>query len=566
MTITRFAPSPTGHLHIGGARTALFCWAWAKRNAGSFLLRIEDTDQARSTEAATRGILEDLAWLSIDWDEGPEFTIPGGPARRAGSLGGDPRSVGPFEQSNRLDIYKEHIERLIAEGKAYPAFETSEELALQRKAAEAEKKTYRYDRAALQLAEAERAERIAKGEPHVVRFLVPDDEPLVVSDAVLGEVKFGAGEVEDFVIRKADGYPTYHLAVVVDDALMGVTHVLRGQEHLTNTPKHVVLQNALGFTPPVYAHMPLIFNERGAKMSKRERDVAARQACQAAGLNETPCADQLAQQPFAAWLEDKKRQLEPAQIQAMAQALGLDLPEVSVEDFRAAGYLPEVVCNFIALLGWTPPKAADGSDVEKFTLDDLARHFDIADIGKSNARFDRTKLGSFNADAIGAMDPAHLLALWREWAARYDAALDAKLADMNEPTRLTLVAAAQPRAKTLRELAGPVRFALITNTDIAFEEKAVKKALHRGEPTGLDVLREARPAIEAIDPWEPEAIEAAVKAYGESKDLGMGRIAQPLRVALTGGMVSPGLGETLALVGKDATLKRIDRCLAECAP
>ena len=319
------------------------------------MIRVEDTDRASSTEASMHAILRNLAWLGITWDDGPEVET------ESGTIGGDERNVGPYFQSERLDIYQKYIDKLVEEGKAYPAFETTEEIAEKREQARAEKKQYKYDRAALQLSAEERQQRIDAGAPHVIRFKVPDDEDLVVNDTVLGEVRFRAGETEDFVIRKADGYPTYHFAVVVDDELMGVTHVLRGQEHLNNTPKHVALQKALGFNTPVYAHMPLIFNDKGQKMSKRERDVVAKQAVRDAGIDATPVPDALNDEHFETWMGDKKAQLEDEQLDAIANHLGVNLPEVSVEDFRKGGYLPEVIVNFIALLGWTPPKDDDGA-------------------------------------------------------------------------------------------------------------------------------------------------------------------------------------------------------------
>ncbi|MFY7895455.1 MAG: glutamate--tRNA ligase, partial [Phycisphaerales bacterium] len=280
--VTRFAPSPTGHLHIGGARTALFCWAFAKRNSGGgasgkFLLRIEDTDAARSSDESARGIMEDLAWLGIDWDEGPTLKYTESGTTR--TIGGDPRGVGPFFQAQRLARYNAAIMQLVEQGKAYPAFETSEELEAARKAAVAAKQTYRYDRASYNKIPdiAERIRRMQSGEPHVVRFFAPA-EAIVVRDDVLGDVKIAAGELDDFVIRKQDGLPTYHFAVVCDDEAMGVTHVLRAQEHLANTPRHVALQQALGYRTPAYAHMPLIFNVDGTKMSKRDKAKTARKA------------------------------------------------------------------------------------------------------------------------------------------------------------------------------------------------------------------------------------------------------------------------------------------------
>ena len=552
--VTRFAPSPSGHLHIGGARTALFNWAFARRMGGRFLLRIEDTDQARSSEASERAILHDLAWLGIGWDEGPEW--------RAGdaSFGGDPRGVGPFRQSERLHTYREHIDRLLEQGSVYAAFESPEELDAARKAAIARKETYRYDRGALEIPAAERAARVRAGEPHVVRLRVPEGAGVSVRDEVLGEVSFKPGEVDDFVLVKRDGYPTYHFAVVVDDALMGVTHVLRGQEHLANTPRHVLLQRALGFATPVYAHMPLIFNDKGAKMSKRERDQTAREAVKSAGIASSP-VEGISDEVFGGWLADKTRQLDSEALEAIAGHLGLHLPEVSVEDFRSAGYFPEVITNFIALLGYTPSKHEDGSDREKFDLKFLCKDFGIDRLGKSNARFDRVKLASFNADAIGQLDDAAFAERWGAWLGEYDpATLEALGAE-----RLVVAArAVKPRCKVLSEASAAIGFALMRDDAVEFDEKAVGKVLAKGEPTGLSVLEELRGVLAGVESWEAGSIEAVCGAFAESKGLGMGKVAQPLRVAVTGGTVSPGLGDTLALVGKASVLARIDRCLRVC--
>ena len=312
---TRFAPSPSGDLHVGGARTALFCWALAKKHDGDFLLRIEDTDQKRSSDAASLGFLRDLRWLGIGWDEGPEDE---------GFGGGD---HGPYFQSQRLSVYQEHLQRLIDAGMAYPAFETGEELAAARDQARAEKRPYRYDRAALRLDPVEVQSRLDQGEDHVIRFRVPDDSEVVIQDEVLGEVRIAPGEVDDFVIRKADGFPTYHFAVVVDDASMAVTHVVRGQEHLANTPRHVLLQQALGFDRPVYAHLPLIQNPDGSKMSKRDKDKALRKEIKDRGLTSSDSVDP---ESWEAWLGDKTRQLPHQCAERLADELGIDLPEVSV--------------------------------------------------------------------------------------------------------------------------------------------------------------------------------------------------------------------------------------------
>jgi len=560
--VTRFAPSPTGHLHVGGARTALFCWAYARGHGGRFLLRIEDTDQKRSSEDAARGILEDLAWLGIHWDEGPTWVPRDSVAGLdAPPIGGDHRHVGPFFQARRLDIYNRHLDRMIEADLAYPAFDTAEELDALRREAAARKATFRYRRAPDYDRDA-CLRRYKAGEACVVRFRMPD-EPVRVTDAVLGEIDFTEEHLDDFVLRKADGFPTYHLAVVVDDELMGVTHVLRGQEHLNNTPRHVALQRALGFRTPVYAHMPLIFNPDGSKMSKRDKDKAIRRAMPAAADTQASvmAATSLSPSDLATWLADKTRQLPTDALLSIARALDLSLPEIDVEDFRRSGYLPETLCNYLALLGWNPGlKNADGTDLERFDMAFLAEHFSLERIGRSNAKFDRDKLLAFNQAAIAALDPDDFEQRWREWCDRYDPDLPAILGD-----RFALAArAVQPRIRTLGQGREPIAFALIAEDAVRYDEKAVEKHLRKGDPTGLAVLRDFLPTLESLADFTPEAIDAAAKAFCESRSLGMGRLAQPLRVALTGSTVSPGLGETLGLIGRGGAARRIRRCLDSC--
>jgi len=552
--ITRFAPSPTGHLHIGGARTALFCWALAQ-GRGTYLLRIEDTDQARSSEDSTRGILEDLAWLGIDWDEGPAFS----------GLGGDPRSVGPFHQSERRDRYDACIEPLIARDRAYPAFESAEELDAMRRRAQTEKRGFRYRRAPDWDREAALARM--QHEPYVVRFRMPT-EPVVVHDEVLGPVEFGEEHLDDFIIRKRDGFPTYHLAVVVDDEQMGVTHVLRGQEHLNNTPRHVALQRALGFRTPTYLHLPLIFNVDGSKMSKRDKDKCARAAVKNAvkegGEAATVRFRELVGEGLPAWLKDKRSQLATDQLRSLADALEIELPCIDVEDFRAAGYLPEVLCNYLALLGWSPgQKDAEGRDLERFDRAFLAEHFAADRVGRSNARFDPEKLLAFNQETLTALDRGLFFQLWSAWCARYapealarDEAWRRRLAEMIQSRCRTL---ADPTART-----GPAAFVWQRDGEYDFDPKAVAKFLHKGEPSGHALLGEVRNALADVD-FAPETLETAVRTLAESRDVGMGKLAQPLRVAVTGSSASPPLGDTLAILGRDAVLARIDRCLAECA-
>lgn len=564
--VTRFAPSPTGHLHIGGARTALFCWAFARHAGpnGRFMIRIEDTDQARSSDESARGILEDLAWLGITWDDGPVL----------GDIGRGSRPVGPYFQAQRLDIYNRYVEHLGRLGRAYPAFETADELDAARRAAAAQKKTFKYPRPAdVRPGEFNEARwrRAAAGEPHVVRFAMPP-EGIRVHDSILGEVKFAPGEVDDFVIRKADGFPTYHFAVVIDDELMGVTHVLRAQEHLMNTPRHVALQQALTrtdggapFRTPVYAHMPLIFNMDGGKMSKRDKAKAARAALKAAMQKDpalTPALAAaragLAESAVAEFLAGTSDAVEFAE--ALAGPFAVALPEVEVWDYRRSGYLPEVITNFLALLGWSPGmKSPDGKDVEKFDMEFLARHFSLERIGRGNAKFDRVKLLSFNADAIAAMTDDRFSERFQTWADEHEPEFARRWRALQAPRRSALLRLARPRCKTLRDLIRVVEFAMVADEAVAFDPAAVAKHL---TPPGRDALAAFAQRLHALGPnADAAAIDAVVAAVAAERNAKLGEVAQPVRVGITGGTVSPPLGETVAAIGVASALRRIERCL-----
>ena len=546
MLRTRFAPSPTGDLHVGGARSALFCWALA-RGAGAdgrMLLRIEDTDQKRSSAAAGLGFLEDLAWLGIDWDEGPE----------SGSSGGG--ETGPYFQSERLDLYATCMQSLTDAGHAYLAFETPEELTAARAAARAAKVPYKYDRAALDLDPATVQAWLDEGRPHVIRFKVPDDAPVVVHDAVLGEVTVEPGELEDFVIRKADGWPTYHFAVVVDDHAMGVTHVVRGQEHLANTPKHVLLQEALGYERPVYAHVSLIFNPDGSKMSKRDKDKALRSAVRERSIESPPAVCGIDDGQWATWLGDKAVQLPAESAAALANALQVELPEINVADFREGGYLPEVVLNYLALLGWSP-----GNDIEQFDAAFLIEHFGLDRIVKSPAKFDRAKLKAFNLDAIQAMSPG----TWLERLRAFAQVHEPTFLDAMTPEQFAVFAEAnRERSKTLRDPFDSGRFFVLSDDAITWaDSKPVRKALCKGEPSGYDLLAAVIEPLRAVETWSTGSIESCVEAFAQANcDGNLGKIAQPLRVAVSGGPVSPPIFDTLDILGSDAVLARIERCLA----
>ena len=547
---TRFAPSPTGHLHVGGARTALFCKAWAKANNGLFVIRIEDTDQARSTKEAEKSILEDLLWLGLDWDEGPTLNdnkVCGG---------GD---FGPYRQSDRKEKYTEVIKKLVENGFAYYAFETSEELSLARSQARAEKRPYKYNRAALNLSNEEILKNIEDGIPYVVRFKVPSIGTVVVKDSVLGSVEVKEEEIEDFVIQKADGFPTYHLAVVVDDFDMKITHVIRGSEHLANTIKHVLLQDALGYERPQFAHLPLIMNPDGSKMSKRDRDKALRKGLQINNANSVPIIKDNPLVPediFSDWIKDKHSQLNLDYQDILASHFSIKLPEIAVEDFRASGYLPEVLINYLGLLGWS---AEDGR--EKFDLSFLENNFVLNRIGKSAARFDRDKLLSFHLDYIQSLSEKDFCRLLKKWCKRYNS----RFSNFEECKFSLFAKCTKERSKTLADPSEICSFLVQRDEDIIYEQsKSVKKAMIKGDTNGFDVLNICSKFFQSVDSWTLENLILVLEEIiSETQSSNLGKIAQPLRVALTGGTISPPIAETLVLLGQEQSINRINRCLME---
>ena len=549
---TRFAPSPTGNLHVGGARTALFCKAWARSNGGLFVLRIEDTDQARSSVEAENAILEDLAWLGLEWDEGPVWE-----SEEGSSFGGG--SSGPYRQSERREKYENAINKLIKNGHAYPAFETSEELAQARSQARKEKRPYKYDRSALSLSELQIKEKIDQGIPHVIRFKVPTLGSVVVEDEVLGTVEVKEEELEDFVIRKADGFPTYHMAVVVDDEDMNITHVVRGSEHLANTIKHVMLQDALGYPRPIFAHLPLIMNSDGSKMSKRDRDKALRKELQSKQVQSCPVQEDkplINPDLFDSWTLDKHSQLDPEQQDLLAEHFKLNLPEIAVEDFRSSGYLPEVLINYLGLLGWS---TEDGR--EKFNLSYLENKFDLKRIGKSAARFDREKLLSFHLDYLQEMTHEDFEKALREWCERYYP----DFCNLSEESFRLFASCTKERSKTLADPVETCRFLVINSEKIFYEEsKSVRKAMLKSDPNGFDILEACREKLQEIESWNLESIRVAIENLAQIMGGGqLGKIAHPLRVALTGRTVSPPIVETLQLLGSEEADERISRCLRE---
>lgn len=485
----RFAPSPTGYLHIGGARTVLFNWLLARKQGGTFILRIEDTDQSRHVEDSVAKIVEDLRWLGLTWDEGPVVDGP----------------CGPYYQSQRLDLYNRYLRQLLESGDAYYALETTDQLAAMREAAKREKRAVTYVRPSPLPTVAEGEAARASGRPIVVRMKMPSAD-IAVTDDILGTVTLPAAQSEDFVIQKGDGFPTYHFACVVDDELMRITHVLRGQEHLMNTPKHIALQRALGFRTPRYAHLPVIFNMDGSKMSKRDKEKAV--------------------------------------------AAGKQPPEIDVHDFRVNGYLPEAVLNFIALLGWSA-----GEEREFYDLDELKSRFAIDRVGKTNAKFDREKLLSFNTTWATRVSPDRLLAAFKDYIAVNDSPLRAA-----DDDRLRRILGVSGGFRNFRQVEEKVAFLFKPDDAIEYEPKAVQKVLEKNNREGYAVLRELLLRLESLPTWSGQSIEAFIAAFSAERSLSMGQVAQPLRVALTGSTISPSIHDTLDLLGRGGTLARVRRC------
>ena len=535
--VTRFAPSPTGYLHVGGARTALFNWLWARRSGGTFLHRIEDTDQKRNTPTATQQVIDDLTWLGITWDEGPQ---KGGPQ-------------GPYFHSERLELYDGHVQRLLDEGKAYYCFETTQELDARRKEAEAKKQGFIYRRPPQLPSEQEAADARAAGRPVTVRFAIPQDQTILVSDLVRGDVRFEASEIADFIIRKNDGFPTYNFALVVDDFLMKVTHVIRGQEHLNNTPGQQVLWTALfgGDSLPKYVHMSVTVSDAGGKLSKRERPKAlltAIKKMQDVDLVSLAQAGRISAEALRVFLDNKSMPDMPS-VDAMAAFLGLHLPEINVVDFVKSGYLPEAMINFLALLGWNP-----GDDREIMGLEELIQAFDLDRISKSNSLFDRNKLVAFNTEHMRKVGKETLRRHMRAYLER--AGSPVQKAD---DALLDRIIEMCDGARTLADIEAKLRFAFVEDDEVRYDPKSVNKVLRK--VGAMECLALVRDKLAQLDHFTEEALEGLLRGLAEQKEVGLGKVAQPLRVAICGSNVSPSIFDSVKLLGKESTLARIDNTL-----
>jgi glutamyl-tRNA synthetase len=451
---TRFAPSPTGYLHIGGARTALFNWLFSRHSGGEFVLRIEDTDQQRSTDESTKAILDAMAWMGLNWDEGPHF------------------------QAQRVDLHRDMVQKLIREGKAYICTCTPEELENKRKEALASGKKPKYDGTC-------REKGLKKSPGSVVRFRGTDTGVTVVEDLIKGNIIFNNDELDDLIIERGDGYPTYNFAVVIDDALMNITHVIRGDDHVNNTPRQILMYQALGFEVPKFAHVPMILGSDKARLSKRHG-------------------------------------------------------ATSVMAYKEMGFLPEALVNYLVRLGWSH------GDQEIFSQQELIEHFTLDNVGKSPAVFNPEKLLWLNAHYIREALPESLMEamkpLWPAGVDVHDAAFTQKV-----------IADLQPRVKTLVEIAEAADFYFADA--VQYDEQAAQKFLTADIAACLKAISEEIPSVPDFSKAE---LEQFLKNFIEKQGIKFKVIAQPLRVALTGKTVSPGIDEVMVTLGRDRVVRRIN--------
>lgn len=481
----RYAPSPTGEPHVGNIRTALFNWLLARRHGGSFIVRIEDTDRTRYTEGATEVILEALRWLGLDWDEGPEVDGP----------------HGPYFQSQRLDLYHRETRRLLDSGHAYYCYCSEERLEQVRKERAARKERFGYDRRCRNLTSEERAklaaELEAQGRKPVVRFAMPLHGETEVDDLIRGHITWQNELQDDFVILKSDGFPTYHLAVIVDDHAMGITHVMRAEEWLSSTPKHINLYHALGYPTPRYAHLPMILGKDRSKLSKRHG-------------------------------------------------------ATSIMEYRRMGFLPDAMLNFLALLGWSLD-----DQTQVISREDLIKNFSIERIGKAGAIFDQEKLEWMNGYYIRQLSPERFIQEIRPFLERD---LPPSIPRPVDAERLLPIAPLlQERLKKLDEAAYLTEY--FFSDLVEYDPKdLVQKRMD--VPSTVDALRRSLETLRGLDGFGPQELETALRTLAEEMGLKAGQVFGTLRVAVTGRAATPPLFDTMAAIGRERCLKRVERAIS----
>jgi glutamyl-tRNA synthetase len=465
----RFAPSPTGYLHVGGARTALFNWLYARKHAGVFVLRIEDTDRERSSDEMTAAILDGMKWLGLDWDEGP------------------------FHQADGFDAHRAAAFRLLEEGLAYRCFLSADELQRRRAEAEATGQSFRYDRAWSACEPADSERRAASGEPFTIRFRVPAGET-AWDDVVHGPTRFRNEDIEDFIILRSDGTPIYNLAVVCDDIEMAITHVLRGDDHLSNTPRQILLYRALGAEVPTFGHLPMILGPDGRRLSKRHGATA-------------------------------------------------------VGEYREAGILPEALANFLALLGWSP-----GDDREIMERAELVEAFSLERILKKSSVFDPEKLEWMNGQYMARMDESRLLELVSPSLVAEGLTTEAELVDRHD-WFVQLLSLLKIRARRIDEIVPQARVFLAPLD--GYDDDAVAKHWKDVRAVS-DRFSALSNALREVEPWKPAEIEQALRDTAERLGVGFGKLIHPFRIALTGGSASPGIDQVVFLLGREEVLRRLE--------
>lgn len=519
MTVrTRFAPSPTGYLHIGGVRTALFCWLFARRNGGKFVLRIDDTDRQRNVDEALQPILHGLKWLGIDWDEGPEVDGP----------------YGPYFQSQRSDRHQAAAEKLLADGFAYRDYATPEEIQAEREAAHREGGSFAYSRRFMAETPKDQARFEAEGRQAVVRLKMPREGTLNINDLVRGNVQFEWAREQDHVIQRADGSCLYHLASVVDDHDMEISHVIRAEEHLSNTPRQIFIAESLGYDLPIYAHLPYVA-EPGSKKKLSKRKLK----------------EYLKNRDFAK-LYDHGRQI--------ADAIDLETsPEtfnpVIVDFYEQVGYLPEALINYLALLGWSLD-----DKTEHFSREDLIEHFSLDRVNKSPSSFDCQKLSAFEDRHFQMLPIERKVDLVLPFL-RKARLVSEPISDAVRMKTARILEASGDRIKVAGDVLNYCDFFYRGDDQLIYDEKALQKRL-RKPADAVGLLEKFRDRLAAAEPFDAAALDKLMHDFVEAEEIKIGQIIHAVRVATTGKAIGPGLFDCLAILGKEACLARIERTLA----